>query len=334
MLPPSPWLLVLFAATGIQAAPSGLKPPTPPIVFQGEEIKNLLAFGDSYTYVQGTQGHWNYSFISDAFNYSFTPEELLSSKIVKNTTSSGGPNWVEYLTKCYEGLPADCPGTKLWDFAFAGADISAEYLPLHHNYTVDLDDQVKQWDLYARKTLDLEPADTLVAFWIGINDINDSAKFTNVSFPVWYDTLVRKWFDSVELVYSRGYRKFLFMLPPPLDKTASNLVSAKPLPNATMLAQWNAAVQSQVSSFQARHNDSRSFVFDTNSFLNGVLADPAQYNIQNTTSYCKSYAQPDILWNYAEYGCRPISEYFWFNSGHITFTVHEIIAKELLKQLA
>lgn len=30
-----------------------------------------------------------------------------------------------------------------------------------------------------------------------INDINDSAKFTNVSFPVWYDTLVRKWFDSV-----------------------------------------------------------------------------------------------------------------------------------------
>lgn len=40
-------------------------------------------------------------------------------------------------------------------------------LPLHHNYTVDLDDQVKQWDLYARKTLDLEPADTLVAFWIG-----------------------------------------------------------------------------------------------------------------------------------------------------------------------
>lgn len=73
------------------------------------------------------------------------------------------------------------------------------------------------------------------------------------------------------------------MLPPPLDKTASNLVSAKPLPNATMLAQWNAAVQSQVSSFQARHNDSRSFVFDTNSFLNGVLADAAQYNIPNTT---------------------------------------------------
>ncbi|KAL0254545.1 hypothetical protein SLS55_010022 [Diplodia seriata] len=124
------------------------------------------------------------------------------------------------------------------------------------------------------------------------------------------------------------------MLPPPLDKTASNLVSTNPLPNATMLGQWNAAVRSRVSSFQARHNDSSSFVFDTYSFLNDVLAEPARYNIQNTTSYCKSYAQSDILWNYAAYGCQPISEYFWLNSGHITFTVHEIIAKELLKQLA
>lgn len=205
---------------------------------------------------------------------------------------------------------------------------------MHHNYTVDLDDQVKQWDLYAREVLDLEAADSLVAFWIGINDINDSDKFTNVSFPAWYETLVGKWFESVELVYSRGYRNFLFMLPPPLEKTASNLVSANPLPNATMVGQWNAAVRSQVSAFKAGHNDSRTFVFDTYAFLNDVLADPAQYNIYNTTSYCQSYAQPDILWNYAAYGCQPISQYFWFNSGHITYTVHQLIASEVLKQLA
>ncbi|OJD34287.1 lysophospholipase a [Diplodia corticola] len=334
MVAPNIWSVALLVAAGVQAAPSRSDPGKPPVAFKGKAIKNLLAFGDSYTYVQGTQGHWNYSFISDAFNYTFTPKQLLSSEIVKNTTSSGGPNWVEYLTGCYEGLPAHCSGTKLWDFAFAGADISAQYLPLHHNYTVDLDEQVKQWDLYARDALDLEPTDTLVAFWIGINDINDSAKFTNVSFPAWYETLVEKWFDSVELVYGRGYRKFLFMLPPPLEKTASNLVSANPLPNAAMLGQWNAAVRSQVASFQARHNGSSTLVFDTYSFLNDVVADAARYNIQNTTSYCESYAQPDILWNYAAYGCQPISEYFWFNSGHITFTVHEIIANELLKQLA
>ncbi|EOD51419.1 putative lysophospholipase a protein [Neofusicoccum parvum UCRNP2] len=261
MRSPSLALLALFFAGSTQARPSQSAPPVAPLIFQGKEIKNLLAFGDSYTYVQGTQGHWNYSFISDAFNYSYTPEQLLSSEIVKNTTSSGGPNWVD--------------------------------LPLHHNYTVPLVDQVKQWDL--------------------INDINDSAKFTNVSFAAW---------------------NFLFMLPPPLEKTASNLVSSNPLPNAAMMGQWNAAVQAQASAFQARHNDSRTAVFDTYAFLNGVLADAARYGIYNTTSYCQSYAQADILWNYAGYGCQPISEYFWFNSGHITFTVHEIIADEVLRQLA
>jgi hypothetical protein len=56
---------------------------------------------------------------------------LLSNKIVQNFsgTAEGGPNWVEYLTGCglEEGLtsPETCK-LQLWDFAFAGADISQE----------------------------------------------------------------------------------------------------------------------------------------------------------------------------------------------------------------
>lgn len=43
-----------------------------------------LAFGDSYTYVQGTRGRQNYSFIGDEHDNSFTPSELLSDEIVQN----------------------------------------------------------------------------------------------------------------------------------------------------------------------------------------------------------------------------------------------------------
>lgn len=43
-----------------------------------------IAFGDSYTYVQGTHGHQNYSFIGDAFNFAFDEHTLLSNKIVQN----------------------------------------------------------------------------------------------------------------------------------------------------------------------------------------------------------------------------------------------------------
>lgn len=46
-----------------------------------------LAFGDSYTYVQGTAGRQNSTFIGDYFDFSFTEDELLSNKIVQNQVS-------------------------------------------------------------------------------------------------------------------------------------------------------------------------------------------------------------------------------------------------------
>jgi hypothetical protein len=101
-----------------------------------------LAFGDSYTYVQGTAGLQNYSFIGDLQNYSYSPQTLLTDEIVQNQvrtlkivrndmltrraqigTSAGGPNWVEFLTGCFSGLPSKCK-RQLWDFAFAGSDVS------------------------------------------------------------------------------------------------------------------------------------------------------------------------------------------------------------------
>lgn len=94
-----------------------------------------IAFGDSYTYVQGTLGYPNYSFIGSYLpgQFAITIEELLSDKIVQNFsgTAEGGPNWVEFLTGC--GLapnftsPQSC-SMSLWDFAFAGADVSVELL--------------------------------------------------------------------------------------------------------------------------------------------------------------------------------------------------------------
>jgi hypothetical protein len=47
-----------------------------------------IAFGDSYTYVQGTHGHQNYSFIADQLNFSYDAETLLSNKIVQNQVST------------------------------------------------------------------------------------------------------------------------------------------------------------------------------------------------------------------------------------------------------
>jgi len=74
-------------------------------------------------------------------------------------------------------------------------------------------------------------------------------------------------------------------------------------------------------------------IFDTYSYLSGILDNPSRYGIKNTTSYCPNYNAPDIDTNYAAYGCLPIEDYFWYNSGHITYPIHKLLAKSVAKFL-
>ncbi|KAK6597681.1 lysophospholipase a [Botrytis cinerea] len=232
--------------------------------FSWEDTKYFLAFGDSYTYVQGTYGRQNYSFIGDLQNFSYTPAQLLSNEIVQNQlgTSAGGPNWVEYLTSCFSGLPSKCGKKQLWDFAFAGSDVSTTYTSLHHNYTVSLENQILEWSTYAQPFIHMDPSKTLVAIWIGINDIGDTDSYTfpshnSTGFPSLYTNIITTEFAAIETIYQAGFRNFLFMNLPPLTTHS----------------------------------------------------------------------------NYASYGCNPIPEYFWYNTGHITYHTHEILAKEVGKFL-
>ncbi|PYH87918.1 lysophospholipase A [Aspergillus ellipticus CBS 707.79] len=308
--------------------------------FEWDSTKYLIAFGDSYTYVQGTHGLQNYSFIGDLQNFAYDSQTLLTDKIVQNQTGTaeGGPNWVEFLTGCGveegETSPSDCD-LQLWDFAFAGSDISVAYTPLHHNYTVSLVNQVKQFHDYGQPALahNVDQSDTLVSIWIGINDIGDSAKY-DVDFPTFYNELMDTLFSSVQTIYALGYRSYIFMNLPPLDLRPGNLGSADPAPNATQITWWNDALAQHASAFSARYSDTNVLVFDAHSVLSYILEHPGQYGIVNTTNFCAGYDQPDIGWNYKAYGCpTPLDTYFWYNSGHMTSHVHEILAGAVLDKL-
>ncbi|KAH8599453.1 hypothetical protein B0O99DRAFT_738318 [Bisporella sp. PMI_857] len=314
--------------------------PAPRDDFNWRDIDFVLAFGDSYTYVQGTFGHQNYSFIGDALNYSFTPTQLLSNKIIQDQTgtSAGGPNWVEFLTGCFSGLPSKCR-TQLWDFAFAGADISTSYMPLHHDYTIPFVDQIKQYTTYAHPVLyprrsNPNPKKSLVALWIGINDINDSAKYTfprngTSNFAEYYDLLIAEMFESLENLYSAGYRNFLVVGLPNLDQSPANQKTSTPLPNLSMIQSFNGLLANRSKAFQSTHRGTKNLVFDTHAYLSSIFANASTYGITNTTSFCPRYNAPDIAANYAAYGCSAPDAYFWYNSGHITSHVHRILAKEV-----
>lgn len=191
--------------------------------------------------------------------------------------------------------------------------------------------QTQQFLTYANPTLQprLEDSNPLVVFWIGINDIGDSADYAAViaSFPTFYDNLTTIWFrDAVQPIHDAGYQRFLFLTLPPLDRRPGNAGSSDPRPNATMVAQWNEALASHTAAFNAQNPAATALLFDANAYLTSVLDNAAQYGFSNTTGYCAAYDQLGVDSDPAQFGCLPLDQYFWFNSGHMSVHVHRLLA--------
>ncbi|KAF3000062.1 hypothetical protein E8E13_000952 [Curvularia kusanoi] len=330
----------LFICTLLAAVASAI--PKSPLYsghkFDWAKIKSVIAFGDSYTFIQGTHGHPNYSYIGDNLELSFTPTQLFANRIVQNLTgtASGGPIWTQYLTDCgvKPGLidPREC-SVQLWDFAYAGANTDTVLTPLHWPHTVSLARQVKQFEDYGDAALQrmLNRREALVAVWIGINDINDLAKLRgkNATFTPLYEQLVTAQEKLWSRIYDLGYKNFLLLNLPPLDRGPGS-----PPVNRTLVQTYNSVLNRHASSFQRTHRDAKILLFDANAVLDRVFDDAAAYGFTNTTSFCSGYNQPDILTDPEKYGCgRGLSTYLWFNSGHLTSRVHEILSDELEKWL-
>ncbi len=218
-----------------------------------------------------------------------------------------------------ETSPRSCK-TQLWDFAFAGADVSEEFLPLHHDFTIPLVNQTQQYLTWAEPVIgrDMDKSKVLVAIWIGINDVNDSADFGDEALQEFYGRLITAVINqSVGPLYDAGYKNFLFVNLPPLDRTPKNLREERPRPNKTMIGWWNEALKRHSRSLSSANPAVKTMVYDANRFLNEVLDNPDPYGIMDTTSFCPSYAEPEVLTDPGKYGCKPLDKYFWYNSGHM-----------------
>ncbi|KAI0322350.1 hypothetical protein OF83DRAFT_1049465 [Amylostereum chailletii] len=287
--------------------------------FSWNSIDQVFAFGDSYSFVQGTAGLANFSFIGDAFNLSFTPETLLTNQIIPKNTSSEGSNWLEFLTGCFEGEPLQCQPRQLWDFSFAGADIDKSLLPLHHNFTVPLVDQVTQWVQYASEVIPPTSDDArLTAWWIGINDTGDVLGMNITDFDAFWEAEMTSYFDAVENAYTHGLRgAHLFLNVPPEDRAPGHLNTTNAAPEKQRVTEFNAALNTHLATFASGHPDLAVFAFDAHAWFTTVLDNPSTYGFGNVTGYCE---------------CTNTS-YFWYNSGHPTERVHRLLADAISAQL-
>ncbi|KAI5117453.1 hypothetical protein M0805_005830 [Coniferiporia weirii] len=284
--------------------------------FNWKDIAHVYAFGDSYSFVQGTRGLETFSFIGDLQNISFTEEEFLSDEIVLGSTSSGGANWLEFLIGCFGGRPLGCAARKLWDFAFAGADIDGNLLPLHHPFTVPLVNQVEQWAKYASGFLPHPKPQTLTAWWIGINDTGDSANNASITdFNAFFEEEMNSLFSSVERAYSVGLRgAHLFLTVPPGERMPASLGSPSAPTLEAHVDIYNTLLMQHARTFAQRYASTPVLVFDAHAWFNYALDNAPALGFTNITGFCE---------------CTNETGFFWFNSGHPTELVHKLMAEDL-----
>ncbi|CAL1705455.1 unnamed protein product [Somion occarium] len=278
--------------------------------------KFLFAFGDSYT--------------TDGFNISAGVDSL-----VPGFTSSNGQNWVQFLGGTY-----NVTNTKVFDLASGGATIDAALVPPFEPTVLSIVDQVGQFNqLLAPKPVSASwnASNSLFAFWIGINDVGNSFGWTNVtSQSDFHRTLMRRLFGQVDSLFQSGARQFLFLTVPPTNR-APLLIDQGPKAVASItfaLADFNNQLAANVKNFQQRHRGVTASVFDTRPIFNTLLDHADTFGFVNVTGFCEAYQNgtPDI--NTQIPPCAPVSSYFWLNSLHPLFTIHNTLAKAIATSLS
>lgn len=286
------------------------------------QVKDLFVFGDSYT--------------TTGFNATTGPQpnstNPLGNPPYPGYTSSNGPNWVDFLTTTY-----NLSQLKTYNLAYGGATVDSALVRPYLPTVLSLKQQVETefLPIYGNKSLVPWTASTsLFAIWIGINDVGNSYQNANASAiqPLIFDVYGK----VVDELYMSGARNFLFISVPPVDR--SPLTTAQG-PNASALeraaiATFNTQIKSLASNLTRTHPQAATFLFDANTLFSTVLDNPQTYpetaGYKNTTEYCFAYENGTATMTQLNASCvYPVNEYFWLNSLHPTYPMHNLTAKEI-----
>ncbi|KAJ8092423.1 hypothetical protein PM082_023676 [Marasmius tenuissimus] len=278
--------------------------------------KFLFAFGDSYT--------------TTGFNISAGVDSP-----VPNFTSSNGPNWVQALSEKY-----NVTNTKLFNLASGGATIDSALVPPFLPTVLSIVDQVNQFNEFLAPKPQCAPwnsSNSLFAVWVGINDVGNSFPWTNITQVDFYHTLMDRLTTQIESLYENGARSFLFLTVPPTDRSPLVIQQGEEVASrfTELIAAYNADLTQTVEAFQQRHEDlDRVTVFDTQPVFNVLLDNAAPLGFVNATGWCEAYENGTEDLTIQVEGCAPVSSYFWLNSLHPLFTVHDVLAHAISTMLS
>ncbi|KAJ7453073.1 GDSL lipase/esterase [Mycena latifolia] len=272
-----------------------------------DATKFLFVFGDSYT--------------TTGFNISAGVNSTDPGFV-----SSNGPNWVQALRDTY-----NVAGTKVFDLASGGATIDSALVTPFLPTVLSVVDQVAQF----KSVLSSKPAgaqwnssNSLFAIWIGINDCGNAFAWTNTTQPAFNKVLMNRLSTQIEELYGFGARSFLFLTVPPINRAPLFLEQGHTVTSllASDIANYNAQLSETAKEFQASHKNFEATVFDTQPVFNTLLDNAKTFGFSNSTGFCDAYQNGTPAQSTQIAPCAPVSSYFWLNSLHPLFTVHNMIA--------
>ncbi|GAA5993447.1 hypothetical protein JCM10908_002194 [Rhodotorula pacifica] len=282
-----------------------------------------FSFGDSYTTI------------------GYDPSQGVNNIPDVGGTSSGGNSWPQFLARADPLVKL-----KLYDFAVGGAATNNTALYLS-GQAATIPDFPQQFDTFKRYfaqpgglaassgEVTWQSNRTLFTAFFGINDVGlevRNQEDQRIELPQIFAT----WSNMIAQLYSLGARNFLILSIPPTQRTPfiSGLPSAVRALYESDLKGFNEALTNFVNTIEPAYAGSKVTFFDTQAVFADILDNYRSYGFKNNSTYCDIYAsiktQPAL--SLPQCGI-PLAQYVWWNSGHPSWPVHQILASKIAKAL-
>lgn len=228
-----------------------------------------------------------------------TPSNPLGNPAYPGWTSSNGPNWVDFLTTKHNASLL-----QTYNLAYGGATVDSDLIAPYDPSVISMKEQIRSQFLpgYAgdAPTAPGAPAwagaDSVFAFWIGINDVGNSWWFEAPELEALYGDIFALYAALATELYAAGARNFVFVDVPPVDRSPLMIAQG---PEAAagekkIIAQWNGLVAGVAADLKAAHaGDVNVWSYSSSGSFGAALDDPTVYaataSMKNLTEFCTEY---------------------------------------------
>ncbi|KAK3400755.1 hypothetical protein B0T20DRAFT_405202 [Sordaria brevicollis] len=245
--------------------------------------KYFISFGDSYSQTG-----------FDINGSKPSPANPLGNPALPGWTSSGGLNWVGFLTS-----QLNSSLVLSYNFAYGGATTNASLVTPYAPEVKSFVDQVAQFS----SSIASKPAyapwtsqNSVFAVWIGVNDVGNSWWLGEAEMNTLYKKIMDSYFGRLQVLYEAGARKFLLLGAAPIYHTPLMISQGASAVAAQKVAigKYNSLLASRLDEFLEVNCDAEGVVVDTVAPFEEAVKNPTKYGAPDAT--CESADGTSCLW--------------------------------------